>query len=124
MAKATARPSYSSSPQAVQLSIPGARRPGWPLRLLPLGLRSAYKTASKTVVTKCESAAPNASTQNNDDYVYIRAPREKMTPVDNGLTETVQHQVSQSAGPQTAAPVLHSVPPVIHFVPVQPPAPA
>ena len=27
-----------------------------------------------------------------------------------GLTETVQHQVSQSAGPQNAAPVLHSVP--------------
>ena len=34
-----------------------------------------------------------------------------------GLTETVQHQVSQSAGPQNAAPVLHSIP-------VQLPAPA
>ena len=38
-------------------------------------------------------------------------------PVDNGLTETVQHQVSKSAGPQNAAPILHSVP-------VQLPAPA
>ena len=36
---------------------------------------------------------------------------------DNGLTETVQHQTSQSAGPQNVAPVLHSVP-------VQPPATA
>ena len=41
----------------------------------------------------------------------------KMAPVDNGLTKTVQHQVPQSAGPQNAAPVLHSVP-------VQPPATA
>ena len=38
-------------------------------------------------------------------------------PVGNGLTETVQHHVSQSAGPHNAAPVLHSVP-------VQLPAPA
>ena len=37
--------------------------------------------------------------------------------MDYGLTETVQHQVAQSAGPQNAAPVLHSVP-------VQLPAPA
>ena len=35
----------------------------------------------------------------------------------NGFTETVQHQVSQSARPQNAAQVLHSVP-------VQPPATA
>ena len=27
-----------------------------------------------------------------------------------GLTETVQHLMSQSAGPHNAAPVLHSVP--------------
>ena len=40
-----------------------------------------------------------------------------MAPVNNGLTETVQHQVSLSARPQNAAPVRHSVP-------VQPPAPA
>ena len=50
-------------------------------------------------------------------YAYISVPRERMAHVDYGLTETVQHQVSQSAGPQNAAPVLHSVP-------VQLPAPA
>ena len=61
------------------------------------------------MVTKTEPAAPEASTQNDEDYVYIRVPREKMAPVDNGLTETVQHQVSQSAGPQNAPPVLHTV---------------
>ena len=33
-----------------------------------------------------------------------------MVPVYNGLTETVHHHVSQSAGPQNAAPVIHSVP--------------
>ena len=78
---------------------------------------SGYKTALKAVVTEMEPAAPEASTQNDDDYVYIRVPRAKTAPVDNVLTETVQHQVSKSAGPQNAAPVLHSVP-------VQPPAPA
>ena len=78
---------------------------------------SAYKTASKAVVTETELAAPEPSTQNDDDYVYIRVPRERMAPVDYGLTGTVQHQVSQSAGPQNAAPVFHSVP-------VQLPAPA
>ena len=70
---------------------------------------SGYQTASKAVVTKTEPAAPEASTQNDEDYVYIRVPR-KMAPVDNGLTETVQHQVSHSDGPQNAAPVLHTVP--------------
>ena len=78
---------------------------------------SAYKTASKAVVTETEPAAPEPSRRNDDDYVYIRVPRERMAPVDYGLTETVQHQVSQSAGPQNAAPVPHSVP-------VQLPAPA
>ena len=78
---------------------------------------SAYKTASKAVVTETEPAAPEPSRQNDDDYVYIRVPRERMAPVDYGLTKTVQHQVSQSAGPQNAAQVLHSVP-------VQLPAPA
>ena len=80
-------------------------------------LASAYKTASKAAVTETEPAAPEPTRQNDDDYVYIRVPRERMAPVDYGLTETVQHQVSQSAGPQNAAPVLHSVP-------VQLPAPA
>ena len=37
--------------------------------------------------------------------------------MDTGCTETVQHHVSQNAGPQNAAPVLQSVP-------VQLPAPA
>ena len=49
-------------------------------------------------------------TQENDNYVYIRVPREKVAPVDTGLTETVQHHASQSAGPQNAAPVLQSAP--------------
>ena len=62
------------------------------------------------MATKTEPAAREASAQNDEDYVYIRVPREKMAPVENGLTETVQHQVSQSAGPQNAAPVIHTVP--------------
>ena len=78
---------------------------------------SAYKTASKAAVTETEPAAPEPPRQNDDDYVYVRVPRERMAPVDYGLTETVQHKVSQSTGPQNAAPVLHSVP-------VQPPATA
>ena len=32
---------------------------------------SGYKTASKAVVTETEPAAPEASTQNGDDYVHI-----------------------------------------------------
>ena len=59
------------------------------------------------MVTKTEPAAPEASTQSNN--VYIRVPREKMAPVDNGLTETVQHQATHSAGPHNAAPVYHTV---------------
>ena len=78
---------------------------------------SGYQTASKVVVTKTEPAASEASTQNDDDYGYIRVPRENMAPVDNGLTGTVQHQVSQRARLHNAAPVLHSIP-------VQPPATA
>ena len=69
------------------------------------------------MVTGTEPAAPAAFTQKDDDYVYIRLPREKVAPVDTGRTETVQHHVSQSAGPQNAAPALQSVP-------VQLPAPA
>ena len=39
MARATAKPPQSSSSsQAAPLSIPGARQPGWPLRLPPLEL--------------------------------------------------------------------------------------
>ena len=64
-----------------------------------------------------EPDAPAASTQKDDDYVCIRVPREKVVPVDIGRTETLQHHVSQSDGPQNAAPALQSVP-------VQLPAPA
>ena len=78
---------------------------------------SGYKTALKAVVAGIEPAAPAASTEEDDDYVYIRGPREKVAPVDTGRTETVQHHVSLSAGAQNAAPVLRSVP-------VQIPAPA
>ena len=62
------------------------------------------------MVTEIEPAAPEASVQNYDDFAYICVPRENMVTVDNGLTETVHHQVSQSAGPQNAVPVLHSAP--------------
>ena len=55
--------------------------------------------------TATEPASPAASTQNGDVYVYIRVPREKLVPVDTGLTETVQHHISQSAGPQNSVPV-------------------
>ena len=71
---------------------------------------SAYKIASKAVVTETEPDAPAPSRQNDDDLVYIRVPQERLAPVGYGLTETVQHQMSQSAGPHNAAPVLHSVP--------------
>ena len=83
----------------------------------PTAGASGYKTTSKAVVRGTEPAAPAASTQKDDDYVYIHVPREKVAPVYTGRTETVQHYVSQNAGPQNAAPVLQSAP-------VQLPAPA
>ena len=56
----------------------------------PATLRaSGYKTASKAVITEAEPAAPEASTQDDAGNVFIRVPREKMVPVDNGPTETV-----------------------------------
>ena len=67
----------------------------------PMAGASGYKTASKAVVTGTEPAAPAASTQKDDDYVYILVPRGNVAPVDTGRTETVQHH---------AAPVLQSVP--------------
>ena len=88
-----------------------------PASATPTAGASGYKTASKAVVAGTEPAAPAASTQKDDDYVYIRVPRGKVAPVDTGCTETVQHHVSQSTGPQNAAPLLESVP-------VQLPAPA
>ena len=48
--------------------------------------------------------------------MHIRVPRKTVARVDTGRTETVQHDVSHSAGPQIAAPVLQ-------LVPVQLPAP-
>ena len=69
---------------------------------------SGYQAASKAVVTKTEPAVSEASTQNDKDHEYIRVPREKMAPVDNGLTETVQHQASLSARPQNTAPVVYT----------------
>ena len=70
---------------------------------------SSYKTASNAVVPETGAAPPGPSRWNDDDYVYFCVPWERMVPVDYGLTEAVQHQVSQSAGPQNAAPVLYSV---------------
>ena len=78
---------------------------------------SAYKSASKAMVTETEPAAPEPSRQNDNDCVYIRVPRERMAQVDYGVIKTVQNQASQNAGPQNAAPIFHSVP-------VQLPAPA
>ena len=43
---------------------------------------------------------PAVYTQMDDDYVYIRVTREKVVPVGTGFIETVQHHVSQSAGPE------------------------
>ena len=77
-----------------------------PASATPTAGASVYKTASKAVVTGIEPAAPAAYTEKDDDYVYIRVPREKVAPVDTGRTETVQQHVSQSARPQKTAPVL------------------
>ena len=88
-----------------------------PASATPTAGASGHKTTSKAVVTGTEPAAPAASTQKDDDYVYIWMPREKLAPVDTGRTETVQRHVCQSVGPQNAAPVLQSVP--VHL-----PAPA
>ena len=107
--------SHGQTPIQQQQSTNGSAQHTWskttgmaPASAIPQA--SGYQTASKAVITKTELAALEASTQNDEDYVYIRVPREKMASVDNGHTETVQHQVSQSAGPQNVAPVLHTVP--------------
>ena len=76
MAGATARPPYSSSSsQVVPLSIPGARPRRWPLRPPPLELVRA-RPLKIAVVTEIKLTAPDLSTQNDDDNVYIRLPRE------------------------------------------------
>ena len=61
------------------------------------------------VVTETDLAASEASTLNDENYVYVRVSPEEMAPVDNVLTETVHHQISRSAGQHDATPVLHSV---------------
>ena len=38
--------------------------------------------------------------ENDDDFVHIRVPRERMAPVGYGVTETMQYKVSHSAGLQ------------------------
>ena len=88
-----------------------------PASAAPTAGDSGYKTASNTVVTVIEPATPAASTEKDDDHVCIHVPREKVAPVDTGRTETVQHHISQSAGPQNTQPVFQSVP-------VQLPAPS
>ena len=57
---------------------------------------SGYQTASKVVFTKTEHAAPEVSTQNDDDYVYICVPPQKRAAADIGLTETMQHQIREA----------------------------
>ena len=75
-----------------------------PAYATPTAGASGYKTASKAVDTGTEPAAHAASTQKDDDYVYIRVPREKMAPVDTGRTGTVQQHVSSpSLGSGAAA---------------------
>ena len=80
-----------------------------PASTTPTAGASGYKTASKAVVAGTQPAAPAASTHKDGDYVYIRVLREKTAPVDTRRTETVQHHVSQSDGPQNASPVRQSV---------------
>ena len=76
----------------------------------PTAGASGTRPPQKPVVRGIGPAAPAASTEKDDDYVYIRVPRETVAPVDTGRTETVQRHVSQSAGPQNAAQVFQSAP--------------
>ena len=70
-----------------------------PASATPTAGANGYKTASKAVVPETDPAAPAASTQNDNRYAYIRVPREKVAPVDTGITDTVRHHVSQSTRP-------------------------
>ena len=58
------------------------------------------------MVAETEPAAPEATTHNDADYVYVRVSSENMTPVYNGLTEAVQCHVFQGARRQNAPPCL------------------
>ena len=49
-----------------------------PASVTPKAGASGCKTALNVMVTETEPAAPAASTQNDDDYVYIRVPRERV----------------------------------------------
>ena len=107
MARATTRPLYSSSsPQAVPLSIPGPRQPGCPLRLPPIELKHTRPPQRRWL------RRPNLLRLNH----LRRMTTTTCTFACRGkgwrqwiITDTVQHQVSQSAGPQNASPVFHSV---------------
>ena len=71
---------------------------------------SGCQAATKSVAAETAPAAHEAFTRNDEAYVYIRVPGEKMAPVGNGLTETVQHEDFHSPGPQNLATYLHAVP--------------
>ena len=68
--------SSSSNPQEVPLNIRGATSMA-PAPATPTAGAVGRKTALKAVVTGIESASPGASTEKDDDYVYIRVRREK-----------------------------------------------
>ena len=89
-------PKQQQHQQQQQQSTSGPAQYTWsrvtgmaPASATPTAGASGYKTASKAVVTRIKPAAPAASTEKDDDYVYIRVPREKVAPVDTGRTETV-----------------------------------
>ena len=67
-----------------------------------------YKTASRGVATEAEPA-PETTTQKHSLYVYMRVLRWKMAPLDNSLTDTMQHHVFQLARQQYAAEVLRCI---------------
>ena len=92
---------------------------------------SEYQTASKAVVTKTEPAAPEASTKNDEDYVYIRgrrwrqwitgSPRRCTTRFSIALGHRMQHQFftpfrcsrrepRHSSGVEIPAPFIPRVP--------------
>ena len=91
--------SISSNPQAAPLNIPGASPTAWPVRLPPSSA-PANITASNAAITDTKPVATQVSTQNDDAYLSIRLTREMIVSVDNAVTETVQHQVSQVGGPK------------------------
>lgn len=69
-----------------------------------------YKTVSKYVATQTEPAAPAAGLRHGGNYVYIPVPRQRVAPIDAGVTTTAQHAMSHNAGPHGLAQARHSVP--------------